>query len=53
MSGKKKSVEQKRFAEATQSLEKMQKEIAPFLRNKKYMFHSSRGEWNVTSNLVR
>lgn len=53
MAIKKKSMEQKRFAEAGQSLEKMQKEIAPFLRNKKYKFHSSRGEWTVTSYVDR
>ena len=50
---KKKSAEHKRFEEARQSLEKMQREIAPYVRRKKFRLHSSRGEWNVTSNVDR
>jgi uncharacterized FlgJ-related protein len=42
---------QKRFREAKESLQKMQEEIAPFIKLRKFKEYSTEGEWCETSSL--
>lgn len=47
----KKDKTQKRFLEAKQDFQKMQKEIAPFIKPRKFKRYSTEGEWVNTSSL--
>ena len=42
---------QKRFREAKKNLQKMQEEIAPFIKLRKFKKYSTEGEWRETSSL--
>ncbi|CAD6492259.1 MAG: hypothetical protein ANIMEMIM_00293 [Candidatus Argoarchaeum ethanivorans] len=42
---------QKRFREAKENLQKMQEEIAPFIKVRKFKEYSTEGEWRETSSL--
>jgi len=44
---------QKRFREAKKNLQKMQEEIAPFIKLRKFKKYSTEGEWRETSSLRR
>lgn len=48
-----KSIKEKqtRFSEAKKSFKKMQKEIAPFTKRRKFKEYSTAGEWQETSSL--
>jgi len=41
----------KRFFNAEKSFRKMQEEIAPFIKRRKFKEHSTAGEWCETSSL--
>jgi len=41
----------KRLLEAQESLRKMQEEIAPFIKRRKFKEYSTAGEWRETSSL--
>jgi hypothetical protein len=41
----------KRLLEAKESLRKMQEEIAPFIKQRKFKEYSTAGEWRETSSL--
>jgi len=41
----------KRLLEAEESLRKMQEEIAPFIKRRKFKEYSTAGEWRETSSL--
>lgn len=41
----------KRFINAKESFRKMQEEIAPFIKRRKFKEHSTAGEWCETSSL--
>ncbi len=43
--------EQRRFRKAKKSFEKMQEEIAPFIKHRKFKEYSTDGEWRETSSL--
>lgn len=42
---------QKRFLEAKENFQKMQEEIAPFIKLRKFKKYSTEGEWRETSSL--
>ncbi len=42
---------EKRFLEAKESFQKMQKEIAPFIKHREFKQYSTAGQWCETSNL--
>ena len=42
---------QRRFLEAKKSFQKMQEEIAPFIKRRKFKEYSTEGEWRETSSL--
>lgn len=42
---------QKRFLEAKENFQKMQEEIAPFIKRRKFKEYSTEGEWRETSSL--
>jgi len=41
----------KRFHNAEENFRKMQKELAPFIKRRKFKEHSTAGEWCETSSL--
>ena len=41
----------KRFLDAKKDFQKIQEEIAPFIRRRKFKAHSTAGEWCQTSTL--
>ena len=43
--------ERNRFREAKKNLQKMQEEIAPFVKLRKFKKYSTEGEWRETSSL--
>ena len=43
--------QQKRFHEAEESLHKMQEEIAPFIKVRKFKKYSNKDEWCETSSI--
>lgn len=42
---------QRRFLEAKEDFKKMQEEIAPFIKRRKFEEYSTEGEWRETSSL--
>ncbi|RZB30931.1 MAG: hypothetical protein AEth_00885 [Candidatus Argoarchaeum ethanivorans] len=42
---------QRRFREAREHLQKMQEEIAPFIKVRKFKKYSNKDEWRETSSL--
>lgn len=42
---------QRRFLEAKENFQKMQEEIAPFIKRRKFKEYSTEGEWRETSSL--
>jgi hypothetical protein len=42
---------QKRILEAKESFQKIQEEIAPFIKQRKFKEYSTAGEWRETSSL--
>lgn len=41
----------RRFLEAKEDFKKMQEEIAPFIKRRKFKEYSTEGEWHETSSL--
>jgi len=41
-----------RFSKAKKDFEKMQKEIAPFVRHRKLIQYSTAGKWNEVSSYI-
>jgi len=41
---------QRRFLEAKEDFKKMQEEIAPFIKRRKFEEYSTEGEWSETSS---
>lgn len=48
---KKATDKEKRLLEAKKDFQKMQEEIAPFIKRRKFRYHSTAGEWCETSNI--
>ena len=42
---------QRRFLEAKENFQKMQEEIAPYIKRRKFKQYSTEGEWRETSSL--
>jgi hypothetical protein len=42
---------QRRFREAKKSFQKIEEEIAPFIKHRKFKEYSTDGEWRETSSL--
>lgn len=45
--------ERKRLSAAKKSFKKLQEEIAPFIKQRKFKQHSTAGEWRETSSLYK